>query len=424
MKLVIIIAMAVVLLIPTTVFADHATTYKEHWDSLCQNDFDRKMVVTGGDGYDFHFDLLQKCKNSYNPPTSEIILDDSLIHNFCDLSCIPDNYKQGENRIEDKNVLVCLDKWWREKSLIAKECTALPEFEEMNSKYVELIELWSTPVVPEFYPMEPFFKQFTADDISCLVEFDYTKCVSENGRPLVENTIGYQDAWVTLYQGCHNTARNLLASGELTNAEAGYVFEVCKPYATHLIELGTVSSYSIGDGTFSGDTGLIISPQSESFEKSEIICGTGTIEKDGMCVVDTSIQTEKQVVSEEKSSKGGGCLIATATYGSELAPQVQQLRELRDNQLLNTESGTAFMTGFNQIYYSFSPIISDLERENPIFKEMVKVIITPMISSLSILNYVEMDSEESVLGYGILLIILNGMMYVGIPILAVMRFKK
>ncbi|GFN40677.1 MAG: hypothetical protein YK1309IOTA_2240001, partial [Marine Group I thaumarchaeote] len=30
---------------------------------------------------------------------------------------------------------------------------------------------------------------------------------------------------------------------------------------------------------------------------------------------------------------GGGCLIATATYGTELAPQVQQLRELRDSSL-------------------------------------------------------------------------------------------
>ena len=34
-----------------------------------------------------------------------------------------------------------------------------------------------------------------------------------------------------------------------------------------------------------------------------------------------------------KEEKGGGCLIATATYGSELAPQVQQLRELRDNTI-------------------------------------------------------------------------------------------
>jgi len=121
---------------------------------------------------------------------------------------------------------------------------------------------------------------------------------------------------------------------------------------------------------------------------------------------------------------GGGCLIATATYGSELSPQVQQLRELRDNSLLHTQSGTNFTNVFNDVYYSFSPYIADYERENPIFKEMVKLAITPMITSLSILNYVEMDSEESVLGYGISLIILNAGMYVGIPVLAVMRFRK
>jgi hypothetical protein len=121
---------------------------------------------------------------------------------------------------------------------------------------------------------------------------------------------------------------------------------------------------------------------------------------------------------------GGGCLIATATYGSELSPQVQQLRELRDNQLLKTESGTEFMSSFNQFYYSFSPVIADLERENLLFKETIKIAITPMISSLSLLNYVEMDSEESVLGYGISLIILNLAMYVGIPASVIIGIKQ
>jgi len=129
--------------------------------------------------------------------------------------------------------------------------------------------------------------------------------------------------------------------------------------------------------------------------------------------------------TETKSiSEGGGCLIATATYGSELAPQVQQLREIRDNTLLQTTSGSTFMTGFNQIYYSFSPAIADLERQNPVFKEAVKLAITPLIASLSILNYVEIDSEAEVLGYGISLILLNVGMYFVLPAIVIHRVSK
>ena len=128
--------------------------------------------------------------------------------------------------------------------------------------------------------------------------------------------------------------------------------------------------------------------------------------------------------SVELVEEGGGCLIATATYGSELAPQVQQLRELRDNTILSTESGTAFMTGFNQVYYSFSPGIADLERESPVFKEAMKLTLTPMLSSLSLLNYVEIDSEQEMLGYGISLIILNIGMYVGVPVFGILKLYQ
>jgi peptidyl-prolyl cis-trans isomerase B (cyclophilin B) len=132
-----------------------------------------------------------------------------------------------------------------------------------------------------------------------------------------------------------------------------------------------------------------------------------------------------EILSEDSSiEEGGGCLIATATFGSEMAPQVQQLRELRDNSLLSTQTGTTFMAGFNQLYYSFSPTIADLERQHPAFKEAVKLAITPMISSLSILNYVDMDSEVEVLGYGISLIILNLGMYFVAPAIIIYKIRK
>jgi peptidyl-prolyl cis-trans isomerase B (cyclophilin B) len=126
--------------------------------------------------------------------------------------------------------------------------------------------------------------------------------------------------------------------------------------------------------------------------------------------------------SETSTEEGGGCLIATATYGSEMANEVQQLRELRDNQLLQTESGTAFMGTFNDIYYSFSPIIADYERENPYFKEAVKLAITPMISTLSLMENAESESE--VLGLGLSVIALNLGMYLGVPAIVVIGIRK
>ncbi len=141
-------------------------------------------------------------------------------------------------------------------------------------------------------------------------------------------------------------------------------------------------------------------------------------------IADKVEQTGSEVLSEIEERTGGGCLIATATYGSELAPQVQQLRELRDNKLLQTQSGSAFIHGFNDIYYSFSPTIADYERNNPIFKETIKLAITPMISSLSILNFVDMNSEMEVLGYGLSIIFLNIGMYVGLPAVVIVGIKK
>ncbi|WKT58794.1 EB domain-containing protein [Candidatus Nitrosotenuis chungbukensis] len=146
-------------------------------------------------------------------------------------------------------------------------------------------------------------------------------------------------------------------------------------------------------------------------EEKPPVCGAGTHAENGICVPDKT--------GGEKS----GCLIATAAFGSELAPQVQLLREIRDNVLFSTSSGTSFMSGFNSLYYSFSPTVADWERENPVFKEVVKITITPMLSTLSILNHVNIDSESEMLGYGIGIILLNIGMYFVAPAIVIVKIN-
>ena len=151
-----------------------------------------------------------------------------------------------------------------------------------------------------------------------------------------------------------------------------------------------------------------IIPPPPKIEPVEPECGPGTkADDDGICQL---------IKDDPEPTTPGGCLIATAAYDSELAPQVQLLREIRDNTLYSTESGNSFMTGFNQFYYTFSPAVADLERQSPIFKEIVKTAITPMISSLSIMKLADQGSEFEVLGYGLSVIALNLGMYIAAPV--------
>ena len=145
-------------------------------------------------------------------------------------------------------------------------------------------------------------------------------------------------------------------------------------------------------------------------------CGNGTTFENGMCVIESS--------ADRSSKTHGDCLIATASFGSELAPQVQMLREIRDNVLLDTELGKIFMSGFNTIYYSFSPEIADLENKNPAFKEAVKTFITPMITTLSIMTLAEEGSESHVILYGLAAIGLIVGMYVVAPATLIWKLRN
>ena len=170
----------------------------------------------------------------------------------------------------------------------------------------------------------------------------------------------------------------------------------------------------------------------EEFDREGILTSQEIITKSEQIMKDAAENQAKmeqtletiQTGEGELDIGGGGCLIATATYGSEMAPQVQFLREIRDNTVMSTVSGKSFMIGFNQLYYSFSPTIADWERQNPIFQEAVKLFITPMISSLSIMTLADSNSELQVLGLGISIIAINLGLYVAAPTFTVIKLHK
>ena len=191
-----------------------------------------------------------------------------------------------------------------------------------------------------------------------------------------------------------------------------------KSVNTHLIEkLQNIGDLQNNGWVFSATDhkvdGRYIFGQDTSVSKSELVFSFGP---------NTGAPIEVRDVKEVK--EGGGCLIATAAFGSELAPQIQILREIRDGTVLQTESGSAFMTWFNQFYYSFSPAVADYERENPAFKEAVKITLTPLLTSLTLLQYTDIDSESEMLGYGIGVMLLNiGMYFIG-PAILIIKIKK
>ena len=123
----------------------------------------------------------------------------------------------------------------------------------------------------------------------------------------------------------------------------------------------------------------------------------------------------------EGAEAGGGCLVATAAYGTELAPAVQKLREARQG-LAGTGAGAAFLTAFNAAYYSFSPALADLERQSPVFRQLVGAAAAPMIYTLGVVSYAQ--TEAQFVALGALALLANAGIYAGAPVAAALLTKS
>jgi peptide/nickel transport system substrate-binding protein len=121
--------------------------------------------------------------------------------------------------------------------------------------------------------------------------------------------------------------------------------------------------------------------------------------------------------SNSNSSSGlpipSKCLIATAAFGSDLAPQVQFLRVFRDQNILSTTSGSSFMHVFNAWYYSFSPSVANYERGQPWMQQMVRTSIYPLLGMLTLSQkaYSMLPGEYGAISAGLIASSLIGAVY-------------
>ena len=252
--------------------------------------------------------------------------------------------------------------------------------------------------------------------LECEYPLDYPKLVEEYDYVLIAEVMDIDPAEnenseiviFNLYEHVKGEIPGYLFEIEQEkNSPSGVNFEIGQAYNVFVND---------GDPMYVGPCATLPLEDSENYENypHDIIqCGPKTALIDGVCHA-----------FKIESTRHQDCLIATASFGSELAPQVQMLREIRDNTLLTTYSGKTFMNGFNSAYYSFSPHIAQLENEHPIFKDAIRLFITPMIVTLSIMTLADEGSELHVILFGISTIGLLVGMYVVAPTVLVWQVRK
>ena len=134
--------------------------------------------------------------------------------------------------------------------------------------------------------------------------------------------------------------------------------------------------------------------------------------------------TTSTQLSSIPNSNPPTCFIATATYGSALAPEVTLLRNFRDLDVLRTMSGYGFMQVFNGFYYSFSPQVASYITAHSSLRPVMKIVLYPLIgvlyASSLLFSTISFNSELAVVAAGIFASLAIGAIYLA-PLLTILR---
>jgi peptide/nickel transport system substrate-binding protein len=167
-------------------------------------------------------------------------------------------------------------------------------------------------------------------------------------------------------------------------------------------------------GKVSSKFTINIAPNASAGTNTIVIQGT-----DGSITHEVSLLLMVTNTTTPSPSTAPRCLIATATYGSELSPEVQLLRNFRDNAVEKSKAGSSFLILFNAWYYSFSPYIADYIANHEIARVGMKFVLYPLIAFVyaasKVYEGLHVSPDSAILASGLVASSLIGGFYVGLP---------
>ena len=83
-------------------------------------------------------------------------------------------------------------------------------------------------------------------------------------------------------------------------------------------------------------------------------------------------------------SPRSGCVIATAAYGSDMAPEVSYMRHVRDDVIGSNEVGRLLVGEWNVFYYSWSPPLAQFITSHDLARPIFRVLLLPLIVTVHV----------------------------------------
>ena len=136
-----------------------------------------------------------------------------------------------------------------------------------------------------------------------------------------------------------------------------------------------------GEDTFTYDEGTVVNLVAQAEEGYHFVNWTGnvdTIADIGEASTTITMQGDYSITAN--FWEGEPCFIATATYGTTMAEEIEILRQFRDEYLLPSPVGQALV----DLYYRISPPIAEFITEHPSLKPIVRAGLLPAVAMATV----------------------------------------